>query len=71
MSHCATARCPNPATILLTAHGTGPITYTAAQTCPHHHRKHRAWVARAGPTVHETPLYPDNEQPATAQAQLF
>lgn len=71
MSLCATRGCRTPAAILLTAHGTGPITYRAALTCHGHRPQHRAWVARAGPTVHEQPLHPDQQQPATAQAQLF
>jgi len=72
MSHCATPACPAPATVLLTAHGTGPITYRAALSCDGHRAQHRSWVARAGPTLTETPLHHDPaEQPAQAQAQLF
>ncbi|MFB4306932.1 hypothetical protein [Actinomadura sp. GTD37] len=72
MNHCATPACPTAATTLLTAHGTGPITYRAALTCDGHLRQHRSWVARAGPTVHQQPLNPAHQpEPATTQAQLF
>lgn len=71
MSLCATTACTTPAAVLLTAHGSGPITYRAVLSCVGHRPQHRAWVARAGPTVHEQPLNPDHEPPATTQAQLF
>ncbi len=63
---CSAAPCPNPAAVIYTARGGAGGVHRAATSCDQHRRETRRWVAGAGPTVTETPIDPDpNNPPAT------